>query len=81
MEAKVAVGTALRASFEWEGGAYRDLPVVVLQCDPRSRNVHVARLQFRGLPVAEENRLAAAIARRSAHTAPAGEGDGKTDVS
>lgn len=83
VESKLAVGTALRASFDWEGSTYADLPVVVLQCEARSRNVHVARLQFRGLGVADENRLAAAIARRSAHAPPAGDGNGdvKTDAS
>lgn len=83
VESKLAVGTSLRASFDWEGNAYADLPVVVLQCEARSRNVHIARLQFRGLGVADENRLAAAIARRSAHASPAGDGngEGKTDAS
>jgi len=61
----VPVGAALHASIDWHGDSYRDLPVWVLSCHARA-GAHVVRLEFRGLPAAEEARLAAAIARQSA---------------
>lgn len=66
-ETPLPVGVSLYASFDWEGAEYRDLPVFVIDCAPRPRGLHLARLEFRGLPAGEEDRLAAAIARRSAH--------------
>lgn len=65
-ETKLAVGVRVRASFDWEGGAYRELPALVLGCTPHLRGRHLMRLEFRALPASEENRLAAAIARRTA---------------
>jgi len=67
-EVRLPVGAALHASFEWEGGEYRDLPAWVIECLPRSRGLYLARLEFRALPAIEEARLAAAIAHRSAHS-------------
>lgn len=66
-DTKLAVGVRVRASFDWEGGAYRELPALVLGCTPHLRGRHLMRLAFRALPASEENRLAAAIARRTAH--------------
>lgn len=67
-EVRLPVSAALHASFDWEGGEYRDLPVWVIECVPRLRGRFLARLEFRGLPAIEEARLAAAVARRSAHS-------------
>jgi hypothetical protein len=71
-ETLLPVGASLYATFEWEGAEYRDLPASVIACAPRPRGLHLARLEFHGLPAGEEDRLAAAIARRSAH-GPEGE--------
>jgi hypothetical protein len=67
-DTRLPVGAALHASFDWEGGEYRDLPVWVIECLPRLGGLYLARLEFRGLPATEEARLATAIAHRSAHS-------------
>lgn len=70
-ETRLPKGASFHASFVWEGNEYRDLPVWVVACTPRSRTIHLVRLEFRGLPAGDEDRLAAAIAHRSAHVGEA----------
>jgi hypothetical protein len=64
---RLPAGASFHVSFTWEGGEHSDLPAWVVECTPRSRGLHLARLEFRGLPAGEEDRLAAAIAHRTAH--------------
>jgi len=58
--------TAVHVTITWDGEVYRDLPASVLRCDEKPGGRFLLRFEFRGLPAAEEGRLAAAIARHSA---------------
>jgi len=62
----LSVGASPHVTVEWNAEVYQDLPAVILRCDARPGGRFLVRLEFRGLPAAEEARLAAAVARHSA---------------
>ena len=62
----VPVGSLVLLSFELDGAAYRNLLATVLECSPRGRTAHHLRVEFRALVQADEQRLAASVARHSA---------------
>lgn len=65
-KSKVAVGQALRASFDLDGRSFQDLAAWVLECEPRRRGSYRLRLKFRELPASDETALSAVVAHRSA---------------
>jgi c-di-GMP-binding flagellar brake protein YcgR len=64
---QVPVGSTVRLSFVLDGVAYDELLAFVLECQLRKRGLHHMRVQFRNLAQADEARLAASVARYSAH--------------